>query len=155
MGLRHNGWFTMETRIQLDDDWGYPNFKKPPYIYTYIHSYIYAGSNSIINDSILCPWNAHKSIYKVCHEWIDLVFDHCKLASWIYISYIYISYSKTVDLWKGIWTSKTIYHNVHMYHIHIYFSLKNCKSRTYSMRDPHQKKMFRYSCWLAGKSPHQ
>ena len=28
------GWFIMETPIKMDDDWGYPNFRKPPYLPT-------------------------------------------------------------------------------------------------------------------------
>ena len=31
IGLPQNGWFTMENSIKVDDDWGYPYFRKPPY----------------------------------------------------------------------------------------------------------------------------
>ena len=27
-----NGWFAMENPIEVDDDWGYPHFRKPPYL---------------------------------------------------------------------------------------------------------------------------
>ena len=36
------GWFIMDHPTKMDDDWGYPHFKKPPYIYIYMyHIYIY------------------------------------------------------------------------------------------------------------------
>jgi hypothetical protein len=31
MGYPIAGWFTMEHPIEMDDDWGYPYFGKPPY----------------------------------------------------------------------------------------------------------------------------
>ena len=35
LGVPPNGWFMRENPIKLDDDWGYPHFRKPPY-YIYI-----------------------------------------------------------------------------------------------------------------------
>ena len=32
MGVPKNGWFIMEKTIKMDDDWGYPHFRKPPYL---------------------------------------------------------------------------------------------------------------------------
>ena len=37
MGVPKNGWFTMETIIYKWMISGYPYFRKPPYIYTYIY----------------------------------------------------------------------------------------------------------------------
>ena len=31
MGVSHNGWL-MENPIEMDENWGYPYFRKPPYI---------------------------------------------------------------------------------------------------------------------------
>ena len=31
MGVAQNGWFIVEHRIKMDDDWGYPYFRTPPY----------------------------------------------------------------------------------------------------------------------------
>ena len=35
MGVPNNGCFIMDKPIGMDDDWGKPYFRKPPY--TYIH----------------------------------------------------------------------------------------------------------------------
>ena len=32
MGVPQNGWFIRENPIKMDDDWGYPYFRKPRYI---------------------------------------------------------------------------------------------------------------------------
>ena len=37
MGVPPNGWVIMENTCRLDDDWGYPYFRKPSYIYIYIY----------------------------------------------------------------------------------------------------------------------
>ena len=29
------GWFIMENTIKMDENWGYPYFRKPSYIYIY------------------------------------------------------------------------------------------------------------------------
>ena len=26
------GWFTMENSLKIDENWGYPYFRKPPYV---------------------------------------------------------------------------------------------------------------------------
>ena len=31
MGVAKSGWFVMENPIEKDDDWGYLDFRKPPY----------------------------------------------------------------------------------------------------------------------------
>ena len=41
MGVPQNGWFPKDNPIKMDDDWGYPQFRKPPYIYTYIYICLY------------------------------------------------------------------------------------------------------------------
>ena len=33
MGVPQNGWFMMENAIEMDDDWGYPYFRKPANMY--------------------------------------------------------------------------------------------------------------------------
>ena len=33
MGVPQSGWFMREHPIKMDDDWGYPHFRKPPYRY--------------------------------------------------------------------------------------------------------------------------
>ena len=30
MGVPQIGWFIKESPIKMDDDWGYPYFRKPP-----------------------------------------------------------------------------------------------------------------------------
>ena len=32
MGICNNGWFIRENPIKMDDDWGYPYLRKPPYV---------------------------------------------------------------------------------------------------------------------------
>ena len=32
MGVSPNGWFVVENPIKVDDDWGYPHFRNPPYV---------------------------------------------------------------------------------------------------------------------------
>ena len=31
MGVSQTGWFIRQNLIKMDDDWGYPYFRKPPY----------------------------------------------------------------------------------------------------------------------------
>ena len=31
IGIPQNRWFIMENPIEMDDDWGYPYFRKPPF----------------------------------------------------------------------------------------------------------------------------
>ena len=58
MGVPQNGWFPKDNPIKMDDDWGYPQFRKPPYIYTYIYMFIY------IHTSIHCNiYTFHIYIY--------------------------------------------------------------------------------------------
>ena len=33
MGDLQNGWFTRENPTKMDDNWGYPYFRKPPYLF--------------------------------------------------------------------------------------------------------------------------
>ena len=41
MGEPNNGWFMMENPIQMDDDLGYPHFRKPPYVLIVIKNGIF------------------------------------------------------------------------------------------------------------------
>ena len=38
-GCPKNAWFTVENPIQMDDNWGYPYFRKPPHIDRYYQFY--------------------------------------------------------------------------------------------------------------------
>jgi hypothetical protein len=50
------GWF-MENLIQVDDDWGYPHFRKPPYIFL---GYLQLG----LDDSVCFP-NGKSTIWGI------------------------------------------------------------------------------------------
>ena len=45
MGDPQNGCFTVKNPIQMDDKWGTPYFRKPPYVLTHIDVGILYGSN--------------------------------------------------------------------------------------------------------------
>ena len=38
MGVPSNGWLVRENPMKMDDDWGYPYFRKPPYSKFYLNN---------------------------------------------------------------------------------------------------------------------
>ena len=99
MGVPQNGWFPKDNPIKMDDDWGYHQFRKPPYIHIYIYIYIYLYIYT------------HTSIH--CNIYTFHIYIYTSIHCNIYTFHIYIY---TWDLWDymAYWSIGHFLSGMHM-----------------------------------------